>query len=57
MLGQMLNPLPPTLRLHEAEIAQLCRRYGIKELSLFGSAARGEMGPASDIDLFGRVST
>ncbi len=29
----------------------LCRRYGVKELSLFGSAARGEMHPDSDVDL------
>lgn len=47
----MLSPLPAPVRLHEAEIAELCRRYQIKELSLFGSAARGEMGPDSDIDL------
>jgi predicted nucleotidyltransferase len=47
----MLSPLPAPVRLHEAEITELCRRYQIKELSLFGSAARGEMGPDSDIDL------
>ena len=32
-------------------LAELCRRYGVKELSLFGSAVRGEMRPDSDIDL------
>ena len=32
-------------------LAEVCRRYGVKELSLFGSAARGEMKPESDIDL------
>ena len=32
-------------------LAELCRRYGVKELSLFGSAARGEMRPASDVDI------
>ena len=32
-------------------LAQVCRCYGIRELSLFGSAARGEMGPDSDIDI------
>jgi len=32
-------------------LADLCRRYGVKELSVFGSAARGEMSPESDIDL------
>lgn len=31
--------------------ADVCRHYGVKELSLFGSAARGEMGPESDMDI------
>jgi predicted nucleotidyltransferase len=35
----------------EAEIAALCSRYEVKELCVFGSAARGEMRPDSDIDL------
>ncbi len=38
-------------RVDEAQLAGLCRRYGVRELSLFGSAARGEMRPDSDIDL------
>jgi predicted nucleotidyltransferase len=38
---------------HQAEIAALCRRYGVKKLELFGSAARGDFDQAqSDIDLF-----
>ena len=32
-------------------LAELCRRYSVKELSLFGSAVRGEMRPESDIDI------
>ena len=32
-------------------LAELCRRYSVKELSLFGSAARGEMRPESDVDI------
>lgn len=39
-----LNPL--ALRL-----AELCRKYGIAELSVFGSVARGDAGPDSDVDL------
>ncbi|MDW8008383.1 MAG: nucleotidyltransferase family protein [Chloroflexota bacterium] len=31
-------------------IAALCRRYRVRSLSLFGSAARGEMGADSDYD-------
>jgi UTP:GlnB (protein PII) uridylyltransferase len=33
------------------QIAELCRRYGIAELSGFGSVARGEDRPDSDVDL------
>ena len=32
-------------------LAEVCRRYSVKELSLFGSAARGEMRPESDVDI------
>ena len=39
------------IELPEAELAEICRRYQIKELMLFGSAVRGEMRPDSDIDL------
>jgi predicted nucleotidyltransferase len=33
------------------QLAELCRRYQIRELSLFGSAVRGELRPDSDIDV------
>ena len=36
-----------TLREHEAEL----RRAGIRHLSLFGSVARGDAEPGSDVDL------
>jgi len=39
------------LELPDAGIAELCRRYQVKELAAFGSAVRGELGPESDIDL------
>src|SRR5437868_6758149 len=32
------------------KLADLCRRYHVRELSLFGSAVRGDMRPNSDID-------
>lgn len=32
-------------------LARVCRKYGIRKLGLFGSAARGELKPGSDIDL------
>jgi predicted nucleotidyltransferase len=45
-----------TLQLGDIEVdanslADLCRRYQIRELSLFGSFARGTTNPGSDIDL------
>jgi hypothetical protein len=39
------------IELPEGEVAEICRRYQVKELAVFGSAARGEMRPDSDIDL------
>jgi predicted nucleotidyltransferase len=33
------------------QLAILCRRWKIRELSLFGSLARGDGGPESDVDL------
>ena len=35
----------------DVQLANLCRLYQVRELSLFGSAARGEMRPDSDIDV------
>jgi len=32
-------------------IVEICRRYKVRELAVFGSAARGDMRPDSDIDL------
>ena len=58
---------PPTLHEHAAEytvepagrlpeidrkaLAAVCRKYGVKKMSLFGSAARDELRPDSDVDL------
>jgi len=45
-----------TLQLGDTQVdipslEEVCRRYRVKELALFGSAVRGEMGPESDIDI------
>lgn len=40
----------PSLTISREELAAFCQRWGIKELSLFGSAARGELRPDSDVD-------
>ncbi len=34
-----------------SEINQVCQRYRVRELALFGSALRDDFGDASDIDL------
>jgi predicted nucleotidyltransferase len=39
------------VELPEKEIAEICRRHHVKELAVFGSAARGELLPDSDIDM------
>lgn len=40
---------------HEA-LADACKRYGIARLWVFGSTARGDAGPGSDIDLLYEVA-
>lgn len=58
---------PPTLQEHAAEytiepsgrlpeieakaLAAICRKYGVKKMSLFGSAARNQLRHDSDVDL------
>ena len=49
--GSALMSIAPGVELPEAEIAEVCRRYQVKELAVFGSAARGELRPDSDVDL------
>lgn len=43
--------LPELFEIRKNEIAELCRRYQVKELSLFGSAAKGVSNDESDFDL------
>ena len=35
----------------ESAVVDLCRRYQVKQMSVFGSAARGELRQDSDIDV------
>ncbi|HEY5854971.1 MAG TPA: nucleotidyltransferase domain-containing protein [Aldersonia sp.] len=39
------------LAAHRPELSKVFARYGAYDVKLFGSVARGEAGPASDIDL------
>ena len=43
--------MPPDVALRQAELAILCRRYGVSRLDLFGSAATGtDRSGLSDLD-------
>ena len=42
------------VRRRRAEIEQLASRYGARDIRIFGSVARGEAGPDSDIDVLVR---
>ena len=44
--------LAPGLEVEKEKIEEICRRHRIKELAIFGSAARGELRPDSDVDVF-----
>ena len=41
----------PGADVDERRLAEICDRYGIAELQIFGSRARGTSGPDSDIDV------
>ncbi|MBN1630674.1 MAG: nucleotidyltransferase family protein [Thermoleophilia bacterium] len=39
------------------KIVEVCRRHGVTFLAVFGSTARGEASPTSDVDLLVRFSS
>ena len=39
------------LERHAEEVARICRARGVRRLAVFGSTARGEADPRSDVDL------
>jgi len=43
--------MPLGLTIDQERLADICRRYHVDKLELFGSRARGEAGPESDVDL------
>ena len=42
------------VRQRRAEIERLADRYGARNIRVFGSVARGQAGPASDLDILVR---
>jgi uncharacterized protein len=46
------------VRRHQAALSSLCRRYHVRRLELFGSAARGDLDPSrSDLDFLVEFSS
>lgn len=43
--------MPSGLNVDSERLESLCLRWGIRELSLIGSAIRSDFGPASDVDV------
>ncbi|MGI8793368.1 MAG: nucleotidyltransferase family protein [Acidimicrobiales bacterium] len=39
------------LEIDDQSLAEICRRWHLRELSLFGSVLRDDFGPESDVDL------
>ena len=50
-MNKTIMTLASGIEIPSHKIAELCRRYQVRELAIFGSAARGEMHPDSDIDI------
>ncbi len=44
--------MQPCIEVHREQLADLCRQFRVRRLSLFGSATRGDFDPLhSDVDL------
>jgi predicted nucleotidyltransferase len=50
-MSSLKPELSDLLPIDPAELERLCREYGIVELAVFGSVARGELDESSDVDL------
>lgn len=43
--------MPARIPLDHQKIAEFCKRYHVRKLSLFGSVLRDDFGPQSDVDV------
>jgi hypothetical protein len=43
--------MPVRVGIDQAKIAEFCRKWRVKELSIFGSALGEDFGPESDVDV------
>lgn len=48
--------VPAGLTVDEKRLAEVCRRYGVVRLMVFGSVARGTAGTDSDVDVLYELS-
>ena len=48
--------MAPQIAMNRQQIADFCRKWGVSELYVFGSAIRDDFGPESDIDVAVRFS-
>src|SRR5580658_237326 len=49
--GSATMTLSSGIELPSDRISEICKRYEVRELAVFGSAARGDLGPESDVDM------
>ena len=54
---RLTGPVGRSLRRKRSEVLELANRHGVQVLGVFGSVARGEDGPDSDIDLLVELPT
>jgi predicted nucleotidyltransferase len=43
--------MPLAIAFDQERIAEFCRKWRVKEMSVFGSALRADYGPGSDVDV------
>jgi hypothetical protein len=43
--------MSPRITIDREQIAEFCRRNGVRRLALFGSVLRDDFGPESDLDV------
>ncbi len=53
-VSQKLKHLPPPVDEIVSRLEPYCRQHGIIQLDIFGSVARGETRPGSDVDLIAK---
>jgi predicted nucleotidyltransferase len=50
-LGAIVVGMSPLDAVDATALSAVCERYGIAELAIFGSVAKGDAGPESDVDV------